>query len=114
MDRYESECLKSYSITRSGEVIKKFDFPSLQPLTEAQRETKIIDTFYQAVGQAFIKSATVMGNIVHNKVVKTFTKGTFPDCVGPSYIQPNQMNFAPLESAVVAALSALDSRPEAK
>jgi hypothetical protein len=89
VDRYESECLKSYSITRSGEVIKKFDFPSLQPLTEAQRENKIIDTVYQAVGQAFIKSATVTGNTVHNAVVKTFTKGTFPDCVGPSYIQPN-------------------------
>ena len=29
VDRYERECLKSYSITRSGEVVKKFDFPSL-------------------------------------------------------------------------------------
>ena len=29
VDRYESECLKSYSITRSGELVKKFDFPSL-------------------------------------------------------------------------------------
>jgi len=29
VDRYERECLKSYSITRSGELVKKFDFPSL-------------------------------------------------------------------------------------
>ena len=32
---YEQECLKSFSATRTGEVIKKFDFPTLQPLTEA-------------------------------------------------------------------------------
>ena len=30
----------------------------------------------------------------------------------PSYIQPNQMNIAPLESAVAAALSAPNSQPE--
>ena len=78
MDRYERECLKSYSATRSGDVVKKFDFPSLQPLTEAQREKKKIDTVHQAVGQAFIKSASVMGNTVHNAVYKTFAEGMFP------------------------------------
>jgi hypothetical protein len=109
VDRYERECLKSYSITRSGEVVKKFDFPKLQPLTEAQRKNKMTYMIYQAVGQAFIKSATVTGNTVHNAVVKTFAEGTFPGCVGPSYIQPDQMNFAPLEEAVAAALSAPDS-----
>ena len=83
MDRYERECLKSYSITRSGDVIKKFDFPSFQPLTETQRENKMIDMISQAVVQAFIKSSTVMGNTVHNAVVKTFTEGTFPGCMGP-------------------------------
>ena len=79
------------------------------PLTEAQRENKMTDMIYQAVGQAFIKSATVMGNTVHNAMVKTFAEATFPGCVGPSYIQPDQMNFAPLEAAVAAALSAPDS-----
>ena len=78
VERYERECLKSFSTTRSGDVIKKFDFPALQPLTEAQRENKMIDTVYQVVGQAFIKSATVMGNTVYNTVVKTFAEGTFP------------------------------------
>ena len=72
----------------------------------------MIDMAYQAVGQAFVKSATVMGNTVHNAVVKTFAEGTFPGCVEPSYIQPNQMNIAPLESAVAAALSAPNSQPE--
>ena len=72
--KFKHECLKSYSITRSGDVIKKFDLPSFQPLTEAQRENKMIDAIGQAVAQAFIKSATVMGNTIHNTVVKTFTK----------------------------------------
>ena len=49
VDRYECECLKSYSTTRSGDVIKKFDFPSFLPLTETQRENKMTDTIYQAV-----------------------------------------------------------------
>ena len=48
------------------------------PLTEAQRENKMIDTVYQAMGQAFIKSTIVMGNTVHNAVVKTFAESTFP------------------------------------
>jgi len=96
VEKYKRECLKSYSATKSGEVVRKFDFPSLQPLTEAQRDNKMIDTVYQAVGQEFIKSATVMGNTVHNAVVKTFAEGTSPGYVGPSYIQPDQMNFAPL------------------
>jgi hypothetical protein len=77
VERYKRECLKSFSTTRSGEVVKKFDFPSFQPLTEAQRENKMIDMVSQAVAQAFIKSSTVMGNTVHNAVVKTFAEGTF-------------------------------------
>jgi hypothetical protein len=41
-ERFRKECLKSFSATRSGEVIKKFDFLALQPLTEAQRENKML------------------------------------------------------------------------
>ena len=37
VERCKRECLKSYNTTRSGDVIKKFDFPSFQPLTETQR-----------------------------------------------------------------------------
>ena len=49
VEKFKRECLKSYSVNRSGEVIKKFDLPSLQPLTEAQHESKIIDAVGQAV-----------------------------------------------------------------
>ena len=64
VEKFKRECLKSYSVTRSGEVIKKFDLPSFQPLTEVQRENKMIDVVGQAVAQAFVKSATVMSNTV--------------------------------------------------
>ena len=109
VEKFKRECLKSYSVNRSGEVIKKFNLPSFQPLTEAQRESKMIDAVGQAVAQAFIKSATVMGNIVHNAVVKTFAKGTFSGCMGPCYIQPDQMQYIPLEVSMAAALSAPNS-----
>ena len=72
VEQFKRECLKSYSVTRSGDVIKKFNLLSFQSLTETQRENKMIDVVGQAVAQAFVKSATVMGNTVHNAVVKTF------------------------------------------
>ena len=110
VEKFKRECLKSYNINRSGEVIKKFDLPTFQPLTEAQHENKMMDAVGQAVAQAFIKSATVMGNTVHNAVVKTFAEGTFPGCMGPCYIQPDQMQYIPLEVSMATALSAQNSQ----
>ena len=78
-----------------------------------QRENKMVDTISQAVAPAFIKSATVMGNTVHNAVVKTFAEGTFPGCLGHCYIQPDQMQYVPLEVSMAAALSAQNSQAEA-
>ena len=103
VEKFKCECLESYSVNRSGEVIKKFNLPSFQPLTEAQHESKMMD----AVGQAV---ATVMGNTVHNAVVKTFAEGTFPGCMGPCYIQPDQMQYVPLEVSMAVALSAQNSQ----
>ena len=91
VEKFKLECLKSNNITRSGGVIKKFDLPSFQPLTEAQRDNKMMDVVGQAVEQAFVKSATVMSNTVQNVVVKTFAEGTFLGCMDPCYIQPDQM-----------------------
>ena len=86
VERFKRECFKSYCVTRSGDVIKKFNLTSFQPLTETQRENKMMDAVGQAVAQAFVKSATVMGNTVHNAVIKTFAEGTFPGCMGPCSI----------------------------
>ena len=65
------------------------------------------------MAQAFLKSTTVMGNTVHNAVVKAFAEGTFPCCKGPCYIQPNQMQYIPLEVSMAAALSAQNRQAEA-
>ena len=105
VEKFKHECLKSYSVARSGELIKKFDFPSFQPLTEAQRENKMVDIVSQAVTQAFIKNATVMGDTVH-----TFAEGKFPGCIGPCYIHPDQMQYVSLEVSMAAALSAQNSQ----
>ena len=43
VEKFKRECLKSYSVNRSGEVLKKFNLPSFQQLTEAQCESKMID-----------------------------------------------------------------------
>jgi len=110
VEKFKRECLKSYNVTRSGDVIKKFDLPFFQPLTEVQRENKMMDAVGQAVAQAFIKSATVMGNMVHNAVVKTFAEGTFSGCMGPCYIQADQMQYIPLEVSMEAVLSAQNSQ----
>ena len=50
-----------------------------------------------------------MGNTIHNAVVKTFAEGTFPGCMGPCYIQPDQMQYICLEVSMAAAMSAPNS-----
>ena len=38
IEAYEQWCLPSFSTNKSGEVIKKYDFPTLPPYDEAQKE----------------------------------------------------------------------------
>ena len=42
VEAFERQCLLSYSTNRSGEVIKKYDFPTLPPYNESQKEDKMI------------------------------------------------------------------------
>ena len=71
MEIFKRECLRSFSATRAGEVVKEFDFPALQSLTEVQRENRMLDMVHQAVGHAFVSHAPVMTNTVHNVMIKT-------------------------------------------
>ena len=41
-DAFEQQCLLSFSTNRSGEVIKKFNFPTFVPYEEAQKEDRMI------------------------------------------------------------------------
>ena len=68
---YEQRCLLSFSTNRSGEVIKKYDFPTLPPYDESQKEDRMVHMMNQAIGQAFLSHAPIMANFVHNAVLKT-------------------------------------------
>ena len=108
VDKFKRECLKSYSATRCGDVVKKFDFPVPEPLKKF--DNKMIDMVHQAVGQAFIDSAPVMTHTVHNAVLKTLGQGMFQGYTGPCYMQPSQMNFPPLGSTTEIVPSASAGR----
>ena len=41
-DAFEQRCLLSFSTNRSGEVIKKFDFPTFVSHKESQKEDRMI------------------------------------------------------------------------
>ena len=88
VEKFKHECLKSNSATRVGQVVKKFKFPVLQPLTEVQCENRMLDMVHQAVGHAFVSHAAVMTNIVHNAVIKMLSEGAFQGYTGPCYQQP--------------------------
>ena len=50
IDAYEQRCLLFFSTNRSGEIIKKYDFPTLPPYDESQKEDRVIDLMNQAIG----------------------------------------------------------------
>ena len=69
-DAFEQQCLLSFSTNRSGEVIKKINFPSFVPYEESQKEDRMIHQMNQVIGQAFVNHAPIMANYVHNAVLK--------------------------------------------
>ena len=71
VEAFEQQCLLSYSTNRSGEVIKKYNFPNLPPYNESQKVDKMIHQMNQAIGHAFVNHAPIMANYVHNAVLKT-------------------------------------------
>ena len=98
-DAYEQRCLLSFSTNRSGEVFKRYDFPTLPPYDESQKEDRMAHMVNQVVGQAFINHASIMANSVHNAVLKTLQEGGLLGFMGPAYQQASQMVFAPTGSA---------------
>jgi len=84
-DAYKQRCLLSYSTNRSGEVIKKYDFPTLPPYDESQKEDKMIHLMNQEIGQAFVNHAPIMANHVHNAMLKMLQDRGMPGFVGPAY-----------------------------
>ena len=71
IEDYERRCLLLFSSNRSGEVFKKYDFPTLPPCDESQKEDRMVHMMNQAIRQAFLSHAPIMANFVHNAVLKT-------------------------------------------
>ena len=71
VEAFERQCLLSYSTNKSGEVIKKYNFPTPPPYNESQKEDRMIHQMNQAIGHAFVNHAPIMANYVHNAVLKT-------------------------------------------
>ena len=87
-DAYEKRCLLSFDTNRSGEVIKKFDFPTLSPYDEAQKENRMAHMVNQAVRQAFISHSSIMANFIRNALLKTLQEGGLQGFVGPAISRP--------------------------
>ena len=100
METFEQQCLLSYSINRSREIIKKYDFPILPPCNESQKEDRMIHLMIQTIGQSFVNHAPIMANYVHNVVLKMLQDRGTPGFVGPAYQQASQMVFSPTRSAI--------------
>ena len=66
-------------------MIKKYDFPTLTPYDEAQKEDRMVHMVNQVVGQTFINHASIMANYVHNVVLKTLQEVGLHGFMGPAY-----------------------------
>ena len=85
IEAFEQQCLLSYNTNRSGEIIKKFDCPTLPPYNELQKEDMMIHLMNQAIRQAFVNHAPIMAYNVHNAMLKMLQDRGTPGFVGPAY-----------------------------
>jgi len=108
MEEYKQQCLKSFSINRSGEVIQKEAFPAPWQITFEAKPGKLQDMVDSAINRALINQAGVLSNTVFNAVARTFKEGQLPqNYVGPAYHQPrSSLVTAPSATTAVAGTEA--------
>jgi len=111
MEDYKQQCLRSFSINRSGEVIQKEALSAPRQVTFEANPGKLQDMDDNAINHALINQAGVLSNTVFNVVVRTFKEGQLPpNYVGPVYHQPGSpVVTAP--SAITAAAGVEVSSP---
>ena len=85
IEDYKQQCLKSFSINRSGEVIQKEALLVPRQVTFEANPGKLQDMVDGVVNCALINQAGVLSNMVFNAVVRTFKEGQLP----PSYVGPS-------------------------
>ena len=108
MEDYKQQCLKSFSINRSGEVIQKEALPAPRQITFEANPGKLQDMVDSAINRALINQAGVLSNTVFNAVARTFKEGQLPpNYVGPAYHQPGlSLVTAPSATTAVAGTEA--------
>jgi len=72
MEDYKQQCLRSFSMNRSGEVIQKNALPMPQQVTFEANPGKLQDMVDSAINRALINQAGVLSNTVFNAVTRTF------------------------------------------
>jgi len=84
MEDYKQQCLKSFSINRSGEVIQKEALPVPRQVTFEANPGKLQDMVDNAINRALINQVGVLSNTIFNAVARTFKEGQLP----PNYVGP--------------------------
>lgn len=79
-----------FSASRTGEVIKKYDLRSPQPLSESQWGSRFIDNAHLAVGQSFTNNVEVLANTFGNAMMYALKQGA--KFKGPCYQQPGHVD----------------------
>jgi len=107
MEDYKQQCLRSFSMNRSGEVIQMDALPAPRQVTFEANSGKLQEMVDSAINRALINQAGVLSNTVFNVVAITFKEGQLPpDYVGPTYHQPK----SPVVTAPSAATAAAGSQ----
>jgi len=104
MEDYKQQCLKSFSINRSGEVIQKEALPVPRQVTFEANPGKLQDMVDNAINRALINQAGVLSNTVFNAVARTFKEGQLPpNYVGCVYHQPGSLVVTAPSATTAAA-----------
>ena len=108
IEDYKQQCLKSFNMNRSGEVIQKEALPTPRQITFEANPGKLQDMVESAINHALINQAGVLSNTVFNAVARTFKEGQLPpNYVGPAYHQPgSSLVTAPSATTAVAGTEA--------
>ena len=112
MEDYKQQCLKSFSINRSGEVIQKKALPAPRQIAFQANPGKLQDMVDNAINRALINQAGVLSNTVFNVVARTFKEGQLPpNYVGPAHHQPGSPVVTAPSAATAAAGIEVTSPP---
>ena len=104
MEDYKQQCLKSFSINRSGDVIQKEALPAPRQVTFEANPGKLQDMVDSAINRALINQAGVLSNMVFYAVARTFKEGQLPpNYVDPVYHQPRSPVVTGPSAATAAA-----------